>query len=77
MVSGSFHQGVGPMDDFQQDCAHVVAQFEVKGTVEDRTTRRRWTRALVAFYACVLLAGAIAIVVTQQATSTEQHASLK
>jgi hypothetical protein len=65
------------MDDFQQDCSHPAAQFEANGTVEDKTTRRRWTRALVAFYACAIFVGATAIVVTQHTTSTEQLASLK
>ncbi|WP_426614665.1 hypothetical protein [Bradyrhizobium sp. McL0616] len=72
------------MDYFQEDCAHVANQFEAEPTKstneEDRITRKRWARGLVAFYACVLLAGATAIGVTQYkapSTGTEQHASLK
>ncbi|WP_210352160.1 hypothetical protein, partial [Bradyrhizobium rifense] len=68
------------MDDFQQDCAHVTNQFlaePANSTSEDRGTRKRWARGVIAFYACVMLAGATAIAVTQHVTSPEQHASLQ
>ena len=66
------------MHDFQQDCAHVASQFlaePANGTSED--TRKHWARGIVVFYACVLLAGATAIVVTQHVSSPEQHASIQ
>jgi hypothetical protein len=68
------------MDDFQQDCAHVASQFlaePANGTSEDTVTRKRWARGIVAFYVCVLLAGATAIGFTQHVSSSEQHASLQ
>lgn len=68
------------MDDFQQDCAHVASQFlaePANGTSEDTVTRKHWARGIVVFYACVLLAGATAIVVTQHISSPEQHASIQ
>jgi hypothetical protein len=71
------------MDYFQQDCAHIASQFVAQptnSTNEDRITRKRWARGLVAFYACVLLAGATAISVTQYkapSSGAEQQASLR
>jgi hypothetical protein len=64
------------MDYFQQDCAHIANQPEpANSTKEDKTTRRRWARAVAIFYACLILVGATAIGVTHR-NLTEQHASL-
>jgi hypothetical protein len=68
------------MDDFQQDCAHVASQFLAEPSnarSEDTMTRKRWARGLIAFYACILLAGATTIGVAQLVNSTEHHASLQ
>jgi len=46
---------------------------------EDRITRKRWAKGVLAFYACLLLAGATAIGVYQSTTTSggmEQHATL-
>jgi hypothetical protein len=71
------------MDYFHQDSANITNGFSLNepagSTLEDKLTRKRWTRRLLAFYACLLLAGATAIGVSQIMTAssgTEQHASL-
>ena len=70
------------MDHFHQDSATVTngfSQNEPAGsTLEDKLTRKRWTRGLLAFYACLLLAGTTAIGVSQIMTAssgTEQRLS--
>ena len=71
------------MDYFRQDCAHIANQFSAEpatSTNEDKTNRRRWGRGMFSFYACLLLAGATAIGVTQfKALSSDavQHASMQ
>lgn len=71
------------MDYFQQDCAHIANQFSAEpatSTNEDKTTHRRWGQGVLAFYACLLLAGATAIGVTQlRALSSDavQQASMQ
>jgi len=71
------------MDYFSEDSAHITNSFSLNepagGTLEDKKTRKRWTRGLMALYACLLLAGATAITVHQTVTFSsgpEQHASL-
>jgi hypothetical protein len=57
------------MDYFYGDSANVTNGFSlnkpVGSTLEDKLTRKRWTRGLLAFYACLLLAGATAIGASQ------------
>lgn len=72
------------MDYFLQDSAHVTNSFSLNepagSTLEDRLTRKLWARSVLAFYACLFLAGATAIGVRQITSSsngTEQHASLR
>jgi hypothetical protein len=72
------------MDYFSEDSAHVTNGLSLNepaaSTCEDRITRKRWTRAVLAFYACVFLAGATAITVHQNFTSssgTEPQVSLQ
>jgi hypothetical protein len=71
------------MDYFAEDSAHVTSDFSLNepaaSNPEDRIIRKRWAKGLLAFYACLLLAGATAIGVYQGMTmsgDTEQHASL-
>jgi hypothetical protein len=55
--------------DFHGDSVNVTNGFSlnqpVGSTLKDKLTRKRWTRGLLAFYACLLLAGATAIGVSQ------------
>ena len=57
------------MDYFSEDSAHVTNGFSLNEPVasshEDRITQKRWAKAVLAFYACLLLAGATAIGVSQ------------
>ncbi|TYL91996.1 hypothetical protein FXB40_26445 [Bradyrhizobium rifense] len=71
------------MDYFAEDSAHVTNNFSLNEPAasdpEDRVTRKRWVKGVLAFYACLLLAGATAIGVYQGVTTSggiEQHASL-
>jgi len=53
-----------PLDYFSQDSAHVTNGFSLNGpaasTDEDRIIHRRWAKAVLALYACLILAGATA-----------------
>ena len=53
------------MDYFSEDSAHVTNGFSLNepaaSTHEDRITHKRWAKAVLAFYACLFLAGATAI----------------
>ena len=71
------------MDYFAEDCAHVTNDFSVNepaaSNPEDWITRKRWAKGVLAFYACLLLAGATVIGACQGTTTsgaTEQQASL-
>jgi hypothetical protein len=71
------------LDYPSQDSAHVTSGFSLSepaaSTHADRITRKRWTKALLVFYACLFLAGATAIGVHQSMTTSggiEQHATL-
>jgi len=71
------------MDYFQQDSSHVTNSFSLNepdgSTLEDKMTHKRWTRGMLAFYACLFFAVAIAIAARPTVTSssgTEQHASM-
>ena len=71
------------MDYFAEDSAHVTNAFSLNASAasdpEDRNTRKRWANGVLAFYACLLLAGATAIGVYQSTTTSggmEQHATL-
>ena len=72
------------MDYFSEDCAHVTNGFSLNepaaSTHEDRMTHKRWTKAVLAFYACLFVAGATAIGVHRSMTTSggiEQHATLR
>jgi hypothetical protein len=72
------------MDYFAEDSAHVTNGFSLNepaaSNPEDRITRKRWVKGVLAFYACLLLAGATAIGVHQGMTTSgamEQHATLR
>jgi hypothetical protein len=72
------------MDYFSEDSAHVTNGFSLNdpasSTQEDRGTHKRWAKAVLAFYACLFLAGATAIGVHQSMTTSggiEQHATLR
>jgi hypothetical protein len=71
------------MDYFSEDSAHVTHGFSLNepaaSTREDRITHKRWAKAVLAFYACLFLAGAAAIGVHQSmiTSGTEQHATLR
>jgi hypothetical protein len=73
------------MDYFSEDSARVTNGFSlnesVASTHEDRITHKRWAKAVLAFYACLFLAGATAIGVYQKSMTTsdgmEQHATLR
>jgi hypothetical protein len=71
------------MDYFSEDSAHVTNGFSLNdpsSTHEDRISHKRWTKAVLAFYACVFVAGATAIGVHQSMTTSggiEQHATLR
>jgi len=72
------------MDYFSEDSAHVTSGFSLNepaaSTDEDRNTRNRWAKAVLAFYACLFLAGATAIGVHQSVTTSggiEQHATAR
>jgi hypothetical protein len=71
-----------PLDYPSQDLANVTSGFSLSepaaSTHEDRITRKRWTKALLVFYACLVVVGATAIGVHQMTTSggIEQHATL-
>ena len=72
------------LDNFLQDSAHVTSGFSLSepaaSTRKDRITRKRWTKALLVFYACLFLAGATAIGVHQSMTTSggiEQHVTLR
>jgi hypothetical protein len=58
------------MDYFHEDSANVTNGFSlnepVGSTLEDKLTRKRWTRGLLALYACLLLAGATTIGVSHR-----------
>ena len=71
------------MDYFAGNSAHVTNAFSLNGPdagdPEDRITRKRWGKRVLAFYACLLLGGAISISVYQSTTASggmEQHATL-
>ena len=71
------------MDYFAEDSAHVTNAFSLNESTtsdpEDRITRKRWAKGVLAFYACLFLAGATAIGVYQSTTTPvgmEQHATL-
>jgi hypothetical protein len=74
-----------PLDYPSQDLANVTSGFSISepaaSTHEDRITRKRWTKALVVFYACLFLAGATAIGVHHGITASgggiEQHVTLR
>lgn len=68
------------MDDFSQDSAHVTSDFWLNEptarTHEDRITHKRWAKAVLAFYACLFLAGVATVGVHRSMTtsnSIEQH----
>jgi hypothetical protein len=72
------------MDYFSQDSAHVTNRVSLTEpapcTHEDRITQKGWAKAVLAFYACLFLAGATAIGVHQSMTTSsgiEQHATLR
>jgi hypothetical protein len=71
------------MDYFRQDSAHVTNQFSIESsgsTADDKLTRKHWVRGLLAFYICLLFAGATAIGASQfkaSSTDAELHASLR
>ena len=72
------------MDYFSEDSAHVTNGFSLNepaaSTHEDRITHKRWAKAVLAFYACLFLAGTTAIGVHQSMTTSggmEQHATLR
>jgi hypothetical protein len=72
------------VDYFSEDSAHVTHSFSLSepaaSTRDDRITRKRWAKAVLAFYACLFLAGAIAIGVHQSITTSsgiERHATLR
>jgi hypothetical protein len=69
------------MDYFSDDSAHSSFYLNepAKSTPEDKITRKRWTRGVLAFYVCLFLAGAT-MIARQTAIfsgSTEQHVSLQ
>jgi hypothetical protein len=71
------------MDYFAEDSAHVTNAFSLNESaasdLEDKITCKRWAKGMLAFYACLLLAGATAIGVYQSTTTSggmEQHATL-
>ena len=68
-------------DNFLQDSAHVTSGFSLgepaASTREDRITRKRWTKALLVFYACLLLAGATAHQSMTTSGGIEQHVTLR
>jgi hypothetical protein len=51
------------MDYFSEDSAHSSFSLNepAESTLEDRTTRKRWARGMLAFYICLFLAGATMI----------------
>ena len=68
------------MDYFSEDSAHSSFSLNepAKSTLEDKITRKRWTRGVLAFYICLFLAGAT-MIARQTAifsSGTEQHVSL-
>jgi hypothetical protein len=68
------------MDYFSEDSAHSSFSLNepAESTLEDRTTRKRWARGVLAFYICLFLAGAT-MIARQTAifsSGTEQHVSL-
>lgn len=72
------------MDYFSEDSAHVTKPFSLDGTAarthEDRITHRRWARAVLALYAVLFFAGAVAIGLHQSMVMSggmEQHATLR
>ncbi|MGV7216986.1 hypothetical protein [Bradyrhizobium sp. UFLA05-112] len=72
------------MDYFSEDSAHVTNGFLLNepaaNTHEDRTTHKRWAKAVLAFYASLFLVGATVIGVHQVITRSggmEQHATLR
>jgi phage terminase small subunit len=72
------------MDYFSEDSAHVTNAFWLNEPAasahEDRITRKRWAKAVLAFYAFLFLAGGIAIGVHQSMTTSggiEQQATLR
>ena len=72
------------MDYFSEDSAHVTNGFSqndpAASSPEDRITHKRWAKAVLAFYACLFLAGATAIGVHQSMTTSgglERHATLR
>ncbi|OKO69445.1 hypothetical protein [Bradyrhizobium sp. AS23.2] len=72
------------MNHFSEDSAHLTHSFSLNkpaaSSREDRMTHKRWAKAVLAFYACLFLAGAIAIGVHQSMTTSsgiEQHAALR
>ncbi|MCG2631063.1 hypothetical protein L6654_30980 [Bradyrhizobium sp. WYCCWR 13023] len=73
------------MDYFSEDSAHVTKPLSPNepgagSTQEDRITHRRWAKAVLAFYATLFFAGAIAIGLHQSMTPSggmEQHATLR
>jgi hypothetical protein len=68
------------MDYFSEDSAHSSFSLNepAESTPEDKITRKRWARGVLAFYICLFLAGATMI--ARQAaivsSGTEQHVSL-
>ncbi|WFU44382.1 hypothetical protein QA640_19205 [Bradyrhizobium sp. CB82] len=73
------------MDYFSEDSAHVTHGFSLNdpsaSTCEDGITRKRWAKAVLAFYICLFfLGGATSIGVYQSMTMSggiEQHATLR
>ena len=71
------------MDYFSEDSAHATNGLSLNdpaASTEDRITHKRWAKAVLAFYACLFLAGATAIGVYQSMTTSggmEQHATLR
>ncbi|MDN5005649.1 hypothetical protein ACFQZO_32865 [Bradyrhizobium sp. GCM10027634] len=66
------------MDYFRQDSAHIANGLSlnqpVVKTSENANTHKRWARSVLTFYACLFLAGAVAIGIHQTSFSgTQQH----
>jgi len=56
------------MDYFSEDSAHITNGFSLNepaaSTYEDRMTHKRWTEAVLAFYACLFSAAGPRLVST-------------
>jgi hypothetical protein len=69
------------MDYFSDDSAHSSFSLNepADSTPEDKITRKRWARGVLAFYLCLFLAGATMIARQTPifSSGTEQHVSLQ